>query len=176
MWSNIPRATEGSSSEDGDSYAPPGKNVHDHQYLYEITDGDKGIGDICRYLTEQAGGLIHGKKWRMPTSREFAGAHASSGGETWNKVVSNNAAGMQTINNGYTYTKAGVTSTTFFPASGMRDVSGSLKNVNAYGYYWSGSLHNADGHYLLFWSDPSKMNAESSSYANYGYSVRCVVE
>ncbi|WP_044163418.1 BACON domain-containing protein, partial [Bacteroides reticulotermitis] len=48
------------------SNPPVGKTERDRAYLYEITDGSKGIGDICKYLTEKAaGGLLYGKKWRM---------------------------------------------------------------------------------------------------------------
>ena len=88
---NIPRVDDTSKT----SNPPAGKSARDRNYLYEITDGVSGKGDICKYLTEHAPGkLIHGKKWRMPTSSEFGVNANYSWSGSWSAVTSNNDAGV----------------------------------------------------------------------------------
>ena len=169
-WNSFPRVSDINIS----STPPSGKSARDRHYLYEITDGSAGIGDICKYLTEQAGGSIHGKKWRMPTSQEFDLQNSYSRSGTWAYVTSNNAAGQYQNPNvpGYRKSDAG---TPFFPASGYRFGSnGQLFGVGNAGYYWSGSPTGTHGYGLDFSSGnvyPANGDARSS-----GFSVRCVAE
>lgn len=176
-WNGIPRVGD---AEAITSNPPSGKENKDRNYLYEITDGTTGKGDICRYLTEQAGGLIHGRKWRMPTRREFEGFSTSmpSGNTTVTAVTDD--TGKHRVLSGRTPTSDEV----FFPASGYRrDADGQLSYVNNRGYYWSGTqnMNSAknDDRYIYggnwdFWSN--YMGLDSGSSRSSGYSVRCVAE
>ncbi|MDR1883799.1 MAG: BACON domain-containing protein, partial [Prevotella sp.] len=49
-------------------------------FLYEIHNPSIGKGDICRYITDVAGGSLYGKRWRMPTYSEYE--NADWGGKT----------------------------------------------------------------------------------------------
>jgi uncharacterized protein (TIGR02145 family) len=145
-----------------------------HAYLYEITDGSTGLGDICKYLTDI--GVAPGsgtKKWRMPTSNEFETAWNYTSSGTWSAVNSsaNSASGIWENSN-----KPGKTwSGAFFPASGSRGHSdGSLGSVGYGGYYWSGSPSGTNGYSLLF--DHINMSPSLNYNRPYGFSVRCVQE
>lgn len=175
-WNSFPRVDDSSIT----SHPPTGMNARYRNYLYEITDGATGKGDICKYLTEQAPGkLIHGKKWRMPTSQEFgvAGNYARSG--TWSNIVSNNAAGQFNLSSYGRVTKAADSpnghTVTIFPASGYRFGSnGQLFYVGRNGYYWSGSPNGTYGYYLYFYS--SNVYPGYDNNRSFGFSVRCVAE
>ena len=174
-WNSFPRVDDSSIT----SRPPTGMNARYRNYLYEITDGATGKGDICKYLTEQAGGLIHGKKWRMPTSQEFGVASNYTRSGTWSNINSGNAAGQLKLTDYGKVTKAADSpnghTATIFPASGYRgNSSGQLGYVGCYGYYWSGSPNGTNGYYLGFNSG----NVYPDNYDNrsYGFSVRCVAE
>mgnify|MGYP005928683975 FL=1 len=173
-WNNnsIPRVDDNSIT----SHPPTGMNARYRNYLYEITDGATGKGDICKYLTEQAPGkLIHGKKWRMPTSQEFDGSYSFAG--NWNYVTSpSDAGGFNMLSNGrVTKAAANGNAATVFPASGYRYGSnGQLNNVGYYGSYWSGSPNGTDGYGLTFLS--GRVGPVNYSNRSYGFSVRCVAE
>ncbi|MBO5980442.1 MAG: hypothetical protein J6Q12_08460, partial [Bacteroidales bacterium] len=67
-------------------------------------------------------------------------------------------------------------STTWYPASGFRNLDGgALSNVVHYGYYWSVTPSNYIAYYLRFGNDgyvyPSRRD-----YRAYGFGVRCVQE
>ena len=171
-WNSFPRVSDSSIS----SNPPSGKSVRDRHYLYEITDGSAGIGDICKYLTEQAGGSIHGKKWRMPTSQEFEASSSNnySRSGTWAYVTSNNAAGQYQNPSAPGYRKNEV-GTPFFPASGCRNSSdGQLGYVGSHGYYWSGSPNGTFGYYLHFGN--GIVYPAYNLNRSYVFSVRCVAE
>lgn len=62
----------------------------------------------------------------------------------------------------------------FLPAIGMRDsgTAGSLTDVDAWGYYWSGSMSNLEGAHLSFtrgYINPNTLYSRST-----GMSVRCI--
>ncbi|MDR1345020.1 MAG: hypothetical protein LBJ39_06675 [Tannerellaceae bacterium] len=157
------------------SNPPPGKDKRDRAYLYEITDGSTGVGDICKYLTEK--GLAPGspaKKWRMPTSNEFETTASYSKTTTWGGIMtSDQADGSYIINDSRGYTKTGI-GTPFFPSSGYRDSNGTLGNVGSDGYYWSGSPGGAHSYELSFYS--SGVYPATNYIRSFAYSVRCVQE
>ena len=121
---------------------PTDKGVNDRAYLYEVTDvsGETGIGDICRYLTEKAGGTIHGKKWRMPTSNEFG-----KEGLDESKYVIVGVIDKEYDKNpmGTSPVKVGAMrmgdNNIFFPASGAYNASGESGEELC---YWSSTLDN----------------------------------
>lgn len=172
-WDGIPRVGD---AEAITSNPPSGKEDKDRNYLYEITDASTGKGDICRYLTEQAGGLIHGRKWRMPTRKEFEDCYSSMySGKS--DAAADDATGKQEMPTGRT-----MDGKVFFPASGYRkEGDGLLRYVGSRGYYWSGTSNRIkdDSNYIYggnwdFWSN--YMGQDSGSSRSYGYSVRCVAE
>lgn len=174
-WNSFPRVDDSSIT----SHPPKGMNARYRNYLYEITDGNTGMGDICKYLTEQSGGLIHGKKWRMPTSQEFGVYDNYTRSGTWALVGSNNAAGLYGLSNLGKVTKAADSpndhTATNFPGSGYRNSSdGELINVGNNGYYWSGTPVGNRGYGLDFYS--SNMHPINSNGRSFGFSVRCVAE
>jgi|GEM_PF-1609207 hypothetical protein len=149
------------------------------QYLYEITDASTGHGDICKYLTEKAGGTIHGKKWRMPTSNEFEAAanYSVIGSTPWSTITSNNADGTQAIGTGRKKETDESGTTPFFPAAGYRTYgNGQLYNVGYYGYYWSGSPNSISGYSLYFLSGSSNVSPDYNRNRTFGFPVRCVKE
>lgn len=173
VWDKIPRVGD---AEAITSNPPSDKGDKDRNYLYEITDGSTGKGDICRYLTEQAGGLIHGRKWRMPTRKEFEDCYSSMySGKS--DAAADDATGKQEMPTGRT-----MDGKVFFPASGYRkEGDGLLRYVGSRGYYWSGTSNRIkdDSNYIYggnwdFWSN--YMGQDSGSSRSYGYSVRCVAE
>lgn len=172
-WDNIPRVGD---TEAITSNLPSGKEDKDRNYLYEITDASTGKGDICRYLTEQAGGLIYGRKWRMPTRKEFEDCYSSMySGKS--DAAADDDTGKQEMPTGRT-----MDGKVFFPASGYRkEGDGQLRYVGSRGYYWSGTSNRIkdDSNYIYggnwdFWSN--YMGQDSGSSRSYGYSVRCVAE
>lgn len=163
----------------------------DLKYLTETVHSTantaSGYGDICKYLTGQAGGTLHGKKWRLPTSNEFNSVVASessltdltSGNNTdytwsWTGTAGTaNANGTATFLKGVRKSEAG--GTPFFPAAGYRHSnSGTLFFVDVSGHYWSSSPSGALGYYLYF-NRGSVIPAANYTRA-YGFTVRCVAE
>ncbi|MFV0585742.1 BACON domain-containing protein [Bacteroides reticulotermitis] len=163
------------------SNPPVGKTERDRAYLYEITDGSKGIGDICKYLTEKAaGGLLYGKKWRMPTSNEFEKAEDYKwigGYEGTVMDPKEEVDGSRIIERAYIREK------TYFPAAGSRQSNaGKLTAMGIEGSYWASSpQNNIYTYYLSFRrnSGEDKINTEYA-YTNFSRrnacSVRCVVD
>lgn len=125
------------------------KSPRDRAYLYEITDGAAGVGDICKFLTEQAGGKLHGSKWRMPAFSEFGTVNNYSSSGSFNDVtlVTDNG-GMERLTSYITKTDA--TGDTAFPLSGYRDTGGYLYSVGSDGNYWTSSPDDIYGYYLRF--------------------------
>ncbi|MBD8389104.1 FimB/Mfa2 family fimbrial subunit [Dysgonomonas sp. BGC7] len=166
-WSSIPRVPDGNIT----SAPPSGKNIRDRAYLYEITDGNAGIGDICKYLTEK-GWAPSGKKWRMPTSNEFETTNSYSYSELGANSDAN-ASGTNYIGEGYCKDDIGQP---FFPRSGNRNPNdGSIVNVGSLGYYWSGTPSGTSA-YDLYLSTGYLSPSENWNSRSSAYSVRCVVE
>jgi hypothetical protein len=169
-------------------------------YLYEITNGSTGIGDICKYLTE-IGSAPGGKKWRMPTSIEFG-----PGWEEYRLVAFNNAANdgnryhyytEPATSTYYTSDKSGrapilegtykvetandpTSARTFFPASGGRwNVSSGLDRAGDYGLYLSSSAKDALGRgmgFSVIGGGNGRMSPDNGNIRQYCFPVRCVAE
>ncbi|MBF0577155.1 hypothetical protein [Dysgonomonas sp. GY617] len=149
---------------------PYEKNMRDYSYLEIVHEPSLGIGDICRYLTEQ--GLAPGsplKKWRMPTSKEFDLLVDSKAQGVFGFQMPIQDDGSDLFNMGYNY------GAVFFPASGYRyKKDGYLTNLGNYGFYWSSSIEDGTGRFLYFNSNnvfPDNNYIQSSAL-----SVRCVLE
>jgi hypothetical protein len=147
--------------------------------LYEFHDPSVGRGDICRYITEVAGGTLHGKKWRMPVSNEFEYKSGGSG-ETlaWSLRGTYDSSGGATSDKSdgtfrYSGVSGATTSSVFFPASGHRTTSGILRNVGYTGYYWSSSVYDGSLAYSLGFNSGTVSPANSNDRASV-VSVRCV--
>lgn len=174
LWKSLLRVGD----ENITSNPPPGKSERDRNYLYENHDPVNGIGDICKYITDQAGGTLHGKKWRMPTSNEFeaAGDYLKSG--FWSSKTSNSNTGTFEHPNEPGYIKTSTGGSTFFPAAGYRTDLGVLYEVGNYGGYWSGSpggkTSKTFSYRLYFSSD--KVQPNYSNKRDTAFSVRCVAE
>lgn len=166
-WHSIPRVNDVAIS----SSPPVGKEIRDRAYLYEMTNGDAGIGDICKYLTEK-GWAPAGKRWRMPTSNEFESENSYnyiSYGENGNV----NAAGTSFIGEGYKKNDIGQP---FFTRSGFRNSGdGTIVNVGSLGYYWSSTPWGTSA-YNLYLSTGYLSTAENWNGRSSAFSVRCVAE
>jgi hypothetical protein len=139
-------------------------------------------GDICAYLSGRDG--IPAGEWRLPTNAEFEpgydpdvpfvspGDYSRVGSFT---IVSVDADhGTFEIPNGYTltYTADGATKTTFFPASGYWNYTGTLGSVRYQGVFMSSSPIGSNGYYMSFNNiDPGPKN---SNVRSLGSTVRCV--
>jgi len=168
-------------------------------YLYEITNGSTGIGDICKYLTE-IGSAPGGKKWRMPTSIEFGAGNERYYGGSFNNDASygnryyyyeepaaspyytSDKSGRAPILEGtYKVETANdpTSARTFFPASALRSDNSSVSQAGLYSYYWSSSAYGTDGRpmgfYLLGGGD-GEVTAGYWDDRQYGFPVRCVAE
>ncbi|SBW06702.1 conserved exported hypothetical protein [uncultured Dysgonomonas sp.] len=153
---------------------PPG-SLYDRHSLIEKHNPTKGIGDICKYITERSGGTYHGKKWRMPTANEFGSfSDYSKEGATWGLLSSYNENGESETLNGYR--KEGA----FFPAAGhFMDISnGNVNHFNNIGLYWSAThfSYGSDISAIWFFNGSHFLVNQSVSRNSYASPVRCVVE
>lgn len=166
-WNSIPRVNDATIS-----HTPSlGKDARDWAYLYEITDGDSGIGDICKYLTEK-GWAPAGKEWRMPTSKEFESANSYTY-ISYGENGSVDASGTSFIGEGYKKDDIGQP---FFTRSGFRNSNdGTIVNVGSLGYYWSGTPSGVSA-YNLYLSTNYLSPAENWNGRSSSFSVRCVAK
>jgi hypothetical protein len=177
-WDGIPYEQGGSGTDRSANWV-----TADEQN--EPADWTAYTGDICRYISEN--GFGPGGKWRLPTSAEFGpGAYAWGAATGWEKVVGANGSdapwsenyedpspdGKRTsIRSGGKFMATG----NFFPASGGRNIDGTLLSTGEYGYYRSGSVYNAtEGYFLIFYVDfafPAHHGDRT-----FGFAVRCVLQ
>jgi uncharacterized protein (TIGR02145 family) len=163
-WTAIPYA--------GSSDVGTGTTSSDN--LYGIHNPSTGKGDICRYITDVAGGSLHSKKWRMPTYNEFSNAGWASSKTGTFSDVSNSASSATGTWQNSNYPGWRTTSGVFFPASGYRRTfsTGYLNYVGDNGFYWSSSALVGDGASFLTFASTygdAYMNPRGD-----GMSVRCV--
>lgn len=149
--------------------SPEGKTWHDRSILYEKNDIDAGIGDICRHITEQAGGTLHGKKWRMPTAREIenmTGFSYKSG------QLNPSVDGKGNVNIGFVKEDEGL----FFPLSGYIYNNGQFYPIKK-AFYWSGSIviREINAYVMAFNRNEKEPILERHGRSS-GYSIRCVQE
>ncbi|GAB6124269.1 hypothetical protein JCM30204_54190 [Dysgonomonas termitidis] len=145
----------------------------DRAYLYEVTDGNSGKGDICRWLTKK-GYAPAGKKWRMPTSREFDGSYTYQTG-----TFGNHEYGTGAVRSGVSKTGTAA----FFPMSHYRHCTGALQESasTGNGYYWTASPGGTNA-YLMKYSNKFAgiFNGADIYHETEGrcraHPVRCVVE
>lgn len=162
-----------------------GKYEADRDYPYEKNDVDKGVGDICAMITEQNGGSLYGKKWRMPTRNEFINKdgdnYTSSEGSS--AALIGTADGKFKVNIWQRFNS--VTPPVYFPISGYRDgrsnASVGLGKLFAAGtgsgYYWSSSPSGVDNTYYL--SVGNGVNITSpfgDGKRQNAVAIRCVVQ
>jgi len=161
------------------SHPPVGKTKKDRAYLYEITNANENIGDICKHLTDK-GWAPAGKKWRMPTLQEYAYA-AFNGLGISTEITSTDDRGMLIVDYGFLSSDGSA----FLPASGGRYygaegfLSGSSNHTGRLGAYWSSSVwdnyHDPNGGCLYIY-DGSSSGSEISEgvMKEQGYAIRCV--
>ena len=142
-------------------------------HLYVNTDPTKNIGDICKFLTDRAGGHLYGKKWRIPTANDLGSRFDNINGSGYANITSNDAAGLTRITAGLTYTNA--TPNPFIPAAGYRGVSGALTNVGSAGFYWTGSPAATRTVYYRSMSS-STFGYVVWSFKDFGAPIRCVAD
>ena len=119
--------------------------------------------------------------FKMPTSNAFTGF--TSNGQLQSGAANINANGTADSWDKFSaayghnfYTNSSKNATTFFPASGFRNISdGSLSDVGYDGYYWSAVPYSSvSGCYLYFgWSSVSPQYV---NYRSYGFAARPVSE
>lgn len=145
------------------------KTEEDRAYLYEITDATIGIGDICKWLTEK-GRAPAGKRWRMPTSREFAVASCSGLFLTSYVGPEASAEGTNIVGKGT------IIDNTYFPGTDCIDTNGIDNIINRffYGFYWSSSPNTTTAYYLRIKTGEKEIRNERSR--EYAYPIRCVVD
>lgn len=163
-WSAIPYVTTSVNSN-----PPTGKTNLDRAYLYEITNGTSGVGDICKYLTEK-GWAPSGKKWRMPTSNEFNNISSYTIVGPFVTYISSQSDGSQIFNRGYNKLDTG---SPFFPASGYSNVA--LVQIGTNGMYWSSSANGTNSFSLVF-ANNNYLTPNYEVARILGFSVRCVVD
>ncbi|GHV06333.1 hypothetical protein FACS189416_6870 [Bacteroidia bacterium] len=153
----------------------------DHAYLTAITndvatgaDTIKALkGDICVYLTK-VGAAPKGKRWRMPTSKEFDATeefYTKSG--DFAVITTQNVYGTTPIPSGW---RRNNLNTPYFPASSTR-TGGTVLPVGTLGVYWSSSASDANQGYDFYFNN-LRVYTEwvgNGSRAN-GFTVRCVAE
>lgn len=168
-WTNIPNVSTSTIS----SNPPSGKTVRDRAYLWEVTDGSKG--DICKWLT-QKGYAPSGKKWRMPTSKEFEAAASYTMTGTYSNQTSTSSAGQYTVNVGYVKSDTG---NPLFPAAGGRTSTGglSLPGLGLRGNYWSATpTAGTTEAYNLFFDSSQGFYSGFQANRNNSSPIRCVVD
>jgi hypothetical protein len=151
-------------------------------YLYEITNGSTGLGDICKYLTMI--GSAPGspaKRWRMPTSHDFNENFVGLGTswETVNTSVNRNDGTWRWDANDAGAELYDATSKygsrIYIPTAGFRASNGVLWYVGQEIRLWTGTAYNAQAT-----SAESRVGTELRPNANRArteaYSVRCVLE
>jgi hypothetical protein len=155
------------------SYVRADGNAHLTDITINHPDTVKAFkGDICVYLTN-TGAAPKGKRWRMPTSKEFGEAanYDKIGSFPTVAIVSPNADGTNKITNGWQRTDL---NHPYFPASGNRsNTVGSLYNVSITGNYWSSSpadVLNGFG----FSTNNTAVNPANLSNKTAGLPIRCV--
>jgi len=150
----------------------PGSNSPERHYLGEIHNPASGIGDICKYLTDQ--GWAPAGNWRMPTSNEFE-TQANYSAWTAGVNAAANAQGTAAFASGRTKNDTSTSTTPFYPAAGVRIFAdGTLANVGTYGYYRSATVYGINAWGLVF--SNTVMATRNSNNRTYGFSVRCVRE
>lgn len=183
------------------SAPPSGKTYRNRSFLLEVHDPSKGIGDICKYLTET--GAAPGSptvKWRMPTSQEaqpkdntelvnfrydgntqsdYKWASPLYWNSTWKTLLLPD--GKNVINSLYSHTKSKETGSPYFPAASCRFEDGRLYNGSfSIGYYWMASPNawvnvNMDKSSYLNLND-TYVNTATNAPRNWALTVRCVRE
>lgn len=169
-WSAIPLITQDNIIK---SNPPSGKTDHDRAFLYEL-DLATGLGDICKYITKQAGGgTLYGKRWRMPTSSEFKAVSSYRQSGLVVEEISNTNDGTYAITSGATKIDIG---SPFFPAASYRGYnSGKLEMfTNMSGYYWSASPSGFLGYGLVINSGVAQLPASFPRAS--ACTMRCVAE
>lgn len=156
-------------------------NSSNPKYLTEVVhtkeNTTKGYGDICKFLTEQAGGYLYGKKWRMPTSKEFSpNTNNHDYVIEWkdlDKKTDKSSRGI--IDNGYRKTKA--IGSPFFPASGyLGPKDGRLYLDGDLGYYWTATPSTQKENSTSFVFNKIKLYISIPNIRENAYPVRCVVD
>lgn len=156
---------------------PAGKERYDRHSLIEIHNPAKGIGDICKYITERSGGTYHGKKWRMPTGNEFGeidiyyrlSEYLKEG--AWGRAYSEDANGKFEPTSGYRRNDGKV----FLPSSGYY-LGDEQANYSGYvGTYWSATHATGLTNATLIYFNTGVISV-SYFERTYAASVRCVVE
>jgi hypothetical protein len=175
-WSQVQLGSIGTTYLDGDYTAIPytisgNSSNKGANYLYENSDYENYLGDICSYLTDGA--------WRMPNADEFGSssnysAWINGGSPIGGATILNNQ--LATLN-GRIYNPASL----FFPATGYRvetstlgteTVYGNMNDMGSRAYYWSGSA-NGSGYAWNLRLDQSGTGIYSSVLTN-AYPVRCI--
>lgn len=180
-WSSVPYWNTSVSNDRSSKYIS--------EVVHTPANVSNGIGDICKYLTEQGeGGLLYGKKWRLPTAIEFNSVVESESSLTslgkshtdyswsWNGIGGTNSDGTAAHNRGVYKSKA--IGTPYFPASGYRGSAlGVQGGVDSYGCYMSSSSADGSGKdYFFEFDSGSADTAKTISSTGRALSVRCVRE
>jgi hypothetical protein len=156
-------------------------------------DAAAGIGDICRYISDQ--GWVKGK-WRTPTSAEQRDLTAqqittsigtSQFDYTWtetdgtHRVPVGYLLGANAVDTDMNYMQGGIASTVrFFPCAGYREMYpwyqlGQANSMNFQGNYNSCTPHGLDWNYRIWLGDASVIEAVPSVVERpYAHTIRCI--
>ena len=126
-------------------------------------------GDICQYLSKT--GAVS-DNWRMPTSQEFGEASQYTMPGNYKKITTDNNG--TTIINSYVYFTNGAA---YFPASGYRDVNGTLgSNVGESGYYWCSSPYNVSKEAIHFGFYSGGILPATHNDRQLGFPIRAILK
>jgi hypothetical protein len=148
-------------------------------YLYEITDGRAGVGDICKFMTEM-GWAPPGRNWRMPVAAEFGSIddYTVTTATGWNVLDNTNEAGIALIQSGANpigWRKAAMTATvtqpahseTLFPAAGFAGAThGSTNNPTS-----GTATHNSIRTSGIYWSSSPTASGGATTGTAYGLQI-----
>ena len=150
-------------------------NDKKRHYLYEVHDPQSGIGDICKYISDN-GYAPDGGKWRMPTAVEMdAFTFTLVGTDTPTQVAVASLDVYGTTKLTESYYKSGEV---VLPLSSFRNQNMTVfsKHVGTVGTYISASPYSYYRSYMLYIS-PSLGNSYTSYTAYRGaFPIRCVRE
>lgn len=144
-------------------------------YLYEITNEEKGIGDICKHLTDK--GWAPPGKWRMPTQTEISGSFSLTSSEAWVPIVVNDLFGREIIPHAFAGLPPVFTLGLFFPACGMFHFPQQEPvNTGLGTYIWTSTAEGSQS-YQLQGEEPSGGIAQTKIRdRQFGLTIRCVKE
>lgn len=146
-------------------------------YLYEITDEAKGIGDICKHLTDK--GWAPPGKWRMPTQTEITGSFSTTNSEPWSLIEAKDLFGREVITHAFAGLPPIFALGHLFPANGMfHTATQAPYKVGTTTYIWTSTAEGTQSYQLQGEKTLSEKGYAQTAKGirRNGLAIRCVKE